>query len=157
MATDSSVPIWARFINKTSQDKMVTTATHTLLSHKTSYFSKVMYTVVIWYKPKLGKSMLGTCCSVTKSCPTLYDLMDCSVPGFPVLRCLLEFSQYHLHWVCDAIQPSHPLSTPFLPAFNLSQDQGIFQVVGSLHQVAKVLEFQLQHQSFQWIFSTYFL
>ena len=56
----------------------------------------------------------------------------------------------HVHWIGDAIQPSHPLSSPS-PAFNLSQHQGLFQWVSSSHQVAKVLEFQLQHQSFQWI------
>ena len=58
----------------------------------------------------------------------------------------------HVHWVSDAIQPSHPLSSPSPPAFSLSQNQGLFQWVSSSHQVAKVLEFQLQHQSFQWIF-----
>ena len=61
------------------------------------------------------------------------------------------------HWVGDAIQPFHPLSSPSLPAFNLSQNQGLFQWVSSLHQVAKVLEYQLQQQSFQWIFRTDFL
>ena len=83
--------------------------------------------------------------------------MDCSTPGFPVHHQLLEFAQTHVHWVSDAIQPSHPLSSPFPPALNLSQHQGLFQWVSSSHQVAKVLEFQLQHQSFQWIFRTYFL
>ena len=61
-----------------------------------------------------------------------------------------EFVQTHVHWVSNAIQPSHPLSSPSPPAFNLSQHQGLFKRVSSLHQVAKVLEFQLQHQSFQW-------
>ena len=70
---------------------------------------------------------------------------------------LLEFTQTHVHWVSDATQPSHPLSSPSPPAFNLSQHQGLFKWVGSLHQVAKALEFQLQHQSFQWIFRTDFL
>ena len=70
---------------------------------------------------------------------------------------LLELVQTHVHWGGDAIQPSHPLSTPSPPAFNLSQHQGLFQWVSSLHQMAKVLEFQLQHQSFQWIFRTDFL
>ena len=76
--------------------------------------------------------------------------MDCSMPGFPVLNHLLKFAQIHVHWVGDAIQPSHPLSSPSPPAFNLSQHQGLFLWVSSLHQVAKVLEFQLQHQFFQW-------
>ena len=65
-----------------------------------------------------------------------------------------ELTQTHVHWVGDAIQPSHPLSSPYPPAFNLSQHQGLFKWVSSLHQVAKVLEVQLQHQSFQWIFKT---
>ena len=95
--------------------------------------------------------------SVTQSCLTLCDPMDCSTPGLPVQHQLPEFTQTHVHWVSDAIQPSHPLSSPFSPAFNLSQHQGLFQWVRSSHQVAKVLEFQLQHQSFQWIFRTDFL
>ena len=77
---------------------------------------------------------------------------DCSTPGFPVLHYLSESTQTHIHWVDDAIQPSPPLSSPSPPAFNLSQHQGLFQWVGSSHQVAKVLELQLQHQFFQWIF-----
>ena len=78
--------------------------------------------------------------------------MDCSTPGFPVHHQLLEFAQTHVHWISDIVQPSHPLSCPSLPAFNSSQHQGLFQWVGSSHQVAKVLELQLQHQFFQWIF-----
>ena len=73
--------------------------------------------------------------------------MDCNTPGFPVHHPLLELVQIHVHWIVDAIQLSHPLSSPSLPAFNLSQHQGLFQGVSSLHQVAKVLEFQLHHQS----------
>ena len=69
----------------------------------------------------------------------------------------LELVQTHVHWVSDAIQPSSPLLCPSPPVFNLSQHQGLFQWVGSSHQVAKVLEFQLQHQPFQWIFRTDFL
>ena len=83
--------------------------------------------------------------------------MDHSMLGLPVHHQLLEFTQTHVHWVSDAIQPSHPLSSLSPPAFNLSQHQGLFQGVSSSHQVAKVLEFQLQHQSFQWIFKTDFL
>ena len=70
--------------------------------------------------------------------------------GLPVHHQLLELAQTHVHQVGDAIQPSHPLSSPSPPAFNLSQHQGLFQWVSCLHQVAKILEFQLQHQSFQW-------
>ena len=94
--------------------------------------------------------------SVSQSCPTLCDPMDCSMPGLSVHHQLPAFTQTHVYWVGDAIQPSHPLSSP-LPAFSLFQHQGLFQWVSSLHQVAKVLEFQLQHQSFQWIFRTDFL
>ena len=75
--------------------------------------------------------------------------MDCSTPGFPVHHQFLELVQTHVHQVDDAIQPSHPLLPPSPPAFNLSQHQGLFQWVSSSHQVAKVLELQLQHQSFQ--------
>ena len=93
--------------------------------------------------------------SVFQSCLTLCDPMDCSMPGFPVHHQLLELTQTHVHWVGEAIQPSHPWSSPS-PTFNFSQNQGLFKWVSSLHQVAKVLEFQLQHQSFQRIFKTDF-
>ena len=83
--------------------------------------------------------------------------MGCSTPGFPVHHQLPELTQTHVHWVGDAIQSSHPLSSPSPPAFNLSQHQGLFQWVSSSHEVAKVLEFQLQYQSFQWTFRTDFL
>ena len=89
-------------------------------------------------------------CSVPKSCPTLCDFMDCSTAGLPVLHCLLEFAQTHVHRVNDGIQPSHPLSPPSPPALNLYKHQSLFLWVSCLHH--KVLELQLQHQSFQWIF-----
>ena len=95
--------------------------------------------------------------SVAQSCPTLCNPMDCSMPGFPVHYQLPELAQTHVHQVSDAIQSSHPLSSPSPPAFNLSQHQVLFQWVSSSHQVAKVWAFQLQHQSFQWIFRTDFL
>ena len=85
------------------------------------------------------------CCSVTQLCPTLCHPMDCSTTGFPVLHCCPEFAKIHIHWVGDAIQPSHPLFPPSPPPFNLSQHQGLFQWVGYSQQVAKVLE--LQHPS----------
>ena len=88
--------------------------------------------------------------SVIQSCPTLCDPMNRSTPGFLVYHQLPESTQTHVHWVGDAIQPAYPLSSPFPPALNLSQHQGLFKWVSSSHQVAKVLEFQLQHQSFQW-------
>ena len=87
--------------------------------------------------------------SVTQSCPTLCDPMDCSTPGFPVHQQFPELTQSLVHQVSDAIQPSHPLLSPSPLTFNLSQHQGLFQGVSSSHQVAKVLELQLQHQSFQ--------
>ena len=84
------------------------------------------------------------CCSVTKSCLTLLDSMEYSMPGFSVPHHFLEIAQVHVHWIGDAIQPSHPLS-PSSPDVNLSHHQGLFQWVSSSHQVAKVLDFQLQH------------
>ena len=151
----------------------------------------------------LEKCLLKSFSSVTQLCLTLCDPMDCSTPGFPVHHHFPEFVQSHVHWVSDAIQPSHPLSSLFSSSFNFSQHQGLsqrlalltrwpkywsfsfsispsneysgliyfridwfdlqgspkslFQRVGSSHQVAKVLELQLQHQSFQWIFRVDFL
>ena len=87
--------------------------------------------------------------SVAQSCLTLCNPMDCSTPGFAVHHQLPELAQTHVHRVSDAIQPSYPLTSPSPPAFNLFQHQGLFRRVCSSHQVAKVLEFQLQHQSFQ--------
>ena len=95
--------------------------------------------------------------SVAQSGPTHCDSMHCCTPGLPVHHHLPEFTQTHVHWVSDAIQPSHPLLSPSPPAFNHFQHQRLFKWVSSSHQVAKVLEFQLQHQSFQWIFRTDFL
>ena len=95
-------------------------------------------------------------CLVTQSCPTLCDPMDCSMPSLPVHHQLPKLSKTHAHQVGDAIQPSHPLSSPS-SAFNLSQHQGLFKWISSSHRVAKVLEFQLQHHSFQWIFRVDFL
>ena len=95
--------------------------------------------------------------SVAQLCLTLCYPMDCSTPGFLVHHQLLELTQTHVHGGGDAIQPPHPQSSPSPPAFNLSQHQGLFQWVSSSNQVAKILELQLQHQSFQWIFKTDFL
>ena len=92
--------------------------------------------------------------SVTQSCLTFCHPMDCSMPGLPVHHQLPELTQTHVHWVCDTIQPSHPLSSPSLPVFDLSQHQGLFKQVSSSHQVAKVWEFQFEHQFFQWVFRT---
>ena len=98
------------------------------------------------WKPQEKSSLF--CSSVTQLCPTLCDPMDCSTPGFPLLHCLLELAQTHVHRVGDAIQPSHPLSPSSPRTFNLSQHQGLFQWVDSSHQMAKVLELQHQHQPF---------
>ena len=90
--------------------------------------------------------------SVTQSCPTLCNPMDYSTPGFPVHHQLQELAQTPVHQVGDAIKPSHSLLSPSPPTFNLSQDQGCFQWVSSSNPVACILELQLQHQSFQWLF-----
>ena len=88
--------------------------------------------------------------SVAQLCPTLCDPMNRSMRGLPVHHQLPELTQTQVHQVGDANQPSHPLLSPFLPAPNPSQHQGLFQWINSLHVVAKILEFQLQHQFFQW-------
>ena len=92
----------------------------------------------------------GSVSSVAQSCPTLCDPMNHSTPALPVHHQLPEIIQTHVHRVDDAIQLSHPLSSPSPPAPNPSKHQGLLQWVNSSHEVAKVLEFQLQHQSFQW-------
>ena len=84
---------------------------------------------------------------VAQSCLTLWSPMNCCIPGLPVHPQLLELAQTHVHWVGDTTQPSHPLSSPSPPALNLSQNQGLFKWVSSSHQLAKVLELQLQHHS----------
>ena len=88
--------------------------------------------------------------SVAQLCQTLCNPMNRSTPGLPAHHQLLELTQTRVHWVGDAIQPSHPLLSPSPPAPKPSQHQSLFQWVNSSHEVAKVLEFQLQHQSFQW-------
>jgi len=109
-----------------------------------------------YQRPETLRSCLSSVQSL--SCVRLFVTpIDCSTPGFPVHHQLPELAQTHVHWVSDAIQPSHPLPSPSPPAFNLSQHQGLFQWVSYSYQVAKVLEFQLQHQSFQWIFRADFL
>ena len=110
---------------------------------------------ILGLKLKVWSLPWRSCChgSVQSlSCLTLCDPMNCSIPGFPVHHQLPELTQTHVHRVGDATQPSHPLLSPSPPAFNLSQHQSLSQWVSSSHEVAKVLEFQLQHQSFQWIY-----
>ena len=122
----------------------------------------------VWRKPEGLCDALSSCClstgaqfSSVQFSPSVMSsslwAKDCSRPSFPVHHLLPELTQADGYPVGDAIQPSHPLSCPSPPAFNLSQYQGLFQRVSSSHQEAKVLEFQLQHQSFQWIFRTDFL
>ena len=107
---------------------------------------------------KWSKSILiVSYCSFPMWCLTLWNPMDSSTPGFSVLHYLSEFYQTHIHWIGDTIQPSHPLSSLSSPVLSLSQHLGLFQWVGSLHQVAKALQLQLQHESFQWIFRVDFL
>ena len=127
------------------------------------------YVVLLNYvcKPKLNCNHWDPCAvgcyvyfqfsSVTQSYLTLCDPIDCSMPGLPVRHQLPEFMQIHVHWVGDAIQSSQSLSFPSPPVLNLSQHQGLFKWVSSSYQVTKVLEFQLQLQSFQWIFRADFL
>ena len=115
---------------------------------------------VVWYSCLLKNFQV--CCdpcsqrlsvqfsSVAQLFPTLCDPMNCSTLGLVVHHQLPESTQIHDQWVGDAIQPSHPPLSPSPPALNLSQHQGLFKWVSSSHQVARVLEFQLQHQSFQW-------
>ena len=123
-----------------------------ILSAKSTQTQSLLYQCsAIWVGSRYTVS------SVTHLCLTLCDPMDCSTPGFPVHHQLPEPIQTHVHRIGDAIQPSHPLLSPSTPTFNLSQHQGLSQWVSSLHQVAKALEFQLQHQSFQWTFRTDFL
>ena len=106
---------------------------------------------------RLSRILCVCCCSIAKLCWTVCDPMEYSIPGFLVLQYLQELAQTHGHRVGHAIQQSHPLLSTSPPAFNLSQHQGLFQWVSSSHQVAKVLEFQLQYRSFQCIFRVDFL
>ena len=100
---------------------------------------------------------MGKDIQFSRSAVRICNPMDCSTPGFPVHHQLPELSQTYVHWISDVIQPCHPLTSPTPPAFSLSQSQGLFKWVSSSYQVAKVLELQLQHQSFQWIFKTDFI
>ena len=130
-----------------------------------NHFIYIISTLFIWHNCWTKKSKEKTdgpqilnlsvqFSSVAQSCRTLCEPMNCSTPGLPVHHQLPEFTQTHVHWVGNAIQPSHLLSSPSPPAPNPSQQQGLFQWVNSSPEVAKVLEFQLQHQSFQWTLRT---
>ena len=110
-----------------------------------------------WRKPHYVCIVYNCCyCWVPKLCTTLCDPMDGSTPGFPVLHQALELAQTHVHWVSDAVQPSH-LCRPLLILPSIFLSISLFQWVSSLHQVAKAVELQLQHQFFQWIFRNDFL
>ena len=117
---------------------------------------RIYFHIIIWrlLRGRLRKEDSDQIRSVAYSCLTLCDPMNCSTPGLPAHHQLPEFTETHVHQVSDAIQPSHPLlsSSPLAP--NPSQRQSLFQWVNSSHEVAKVLELQLQHQSFQWISRT---
>ena len=126
-----------------------------------NWFSGGLAKIYLWsmikrkYIPSLAREIIWSILSsdqfssVTPSCPTLGNPINHSTPGLPVHHQFPEFTQTHVHWVGDAIQMSHPLSYPSSSTFNLSQHQGLFKWVRTLHQVANVLEFQFQHQSFQ--------
>ena len=122
--------------------------------HSSLYLRVLNY--ILWHRQRF-KFTSYQFSSVAQLCLTLCSHIDCSMPGFPVHHQLPEPAQTHVHRVGHAIQPSHPLSSPFPPAFNLSLHQGLLQWVHSSHQVTKVLELHLQHQSFQRIFRTDFL
>ena len=109
-------------------------------------FNQNEITALPWHLPSLLHISSVQFSLVAQSCPTLCDPNDYSMPGLPVHHQLSELTQTHVHWISDAIQPSHPLSSPSSPAFNLSQHQGLFQQVSSSHHVAKVLELRLQHR-----------
>ena len=108
------------------------------------YMYNIRFTLLTSFK--MYNMLLLSCFSVTQLCLTLCSPMDCCMPGFFDPHYLPEFVQTHVHWVGDAIQPSHLLLPPSSPALNLSQHQGVFQWVSSLHQVTRVLQLQLQHQ-----------
>ena len=120
------------------------------VSRERHFWKSFLRLVACFYSPRTDNSywnggirwfvrMLCVCVLVAQSCPTLCDPVDCSTPGLLVHHQLLEFTHTHVHWVSDAIQPSHPLWSPSPPAFNLSQHQGLFKWVSSSHQIGWVL------------------
>ena len=116
--------------------------------HVTNYrIGGVLY---FWLDSAVNKRSVQFSSVQSLSCVQLCEPMNCSMPGLPVHHQLPEFTQSHVYRVGDAIQPSHPLSSPSPPAPNPSQHLGLFKWVSSSHEVAKVLEFQLHHQFFQW-------
>ena len=133
--------------SKMSGSRWVITPSWLSLSRWSFLYSSTVYSCYLFLISSASVSVQLS--SVTQSCLTLCNPMNHSMPGLPVHHQLPEFTQIHVHRVGDAIQPSPTLSSPSSPAPNPSQHQGLFQWVNSSHEVAKVLEFQLQHQSFQ--------
>ena len=123
-------------IISSSRCKLWNLALVTQYKHQSLFHSLLLFAYFRWQE---------SVSSVAQSCLTLCHPMDCSMPGFPVHHELPEFTQTYVHWISDNTQPSHPLSSLSPPTFNLSQHQGLFKWVRSSHQVAKVLELQLQH------------
>ena len=118
-----------------------------------SFFLKPYFLICLFHLALIQQVTLPTVSvqfSSVQSSPTLCEPVNCSTPGLPVHHQLLESTQTHVHCVGDAIQPPHPLLSPSPPTLNISQHSGLFKWVSSPQQVAKVLEFQLQHQSLQW-------
>ena len=146
--TASSLSQWGAWLNDL-QDQSTSE-----FKENTFALPAVVTLNVKWPSPLKEVLAMSYHCSVAESCLAVCDPLD-PMPGSSDLHHFLEFAQIHVHWVSDAIQPSHPMSPS--SAFNISQHQGFFQWVSCLHQVAKVLELQLQHQSFQWIFRVDFL
>ena len=149
------VPCIARQIlnHWTTQKSLKLILTYIMRQGPTSFFYMQIFSHP---GPTQQTPTYSCCCSVAQSCLTLCNSMDCCIPGFPVHHQLPELAQTQVHWVGDAIQPICLLLS-LSPAFNVFQHQCIFRWVSSSHQVAKVLELQLQHQSLQWIFRTVFL
>ena len=147
LATNSSIVAW-RIPRTEEPDGLQPVVSQTVrqdwsnltCTHRTvkSIKTESRTTVTRGWKRDNRKSLFNGFGSVAESCPTLCNPMNWSTPGFPVRHQLREPAQTHVHWVSDAIQPSHPLSSPSPPALNLSQNQGVFQWVTSSHQVAKV-------------------
>ena len=153
---------WSDFENRSHRETEPETPRKHHTGPKPVYFLTSVWDRlwVFWLSARrasLAAPQLWFCCWVAPLCPTLCNPMHCNMTGLTVFLHLLEFAQTHVRWVNDIIQPSHPLSPPSLLALNLSQHQSLFQQTGFSHQVAKELELQLQHQSFQWTFRSDFL
>ena len=139
----SRKPTWVLEARRSSQE-LVAWLSWPARTHTHTRYQVPLMNITVYFKQCFQFS------SLAQLCPTLCDPMNRSIPGLPVHHQLPEYTQTHAHWVDDAIQPSYPLSSQSPPAPNPSQHQGLFQWVNSSHELAKVLEFQLQHQSFQW-------